>query len=777
MINDFEKYFDFSSGLVFFPVRHHSPACGYHIQKVIDEYKPDCVLIEGPSDADFLIEYLADEGTVPPVCIYSSYDDRLGQISEDKDKYRAYYPFLPYSPEYCGLKTAVKNGTAVHFIDMPYALQLTMFGARENRREYIQDETAEYYKLTAEKSGCRSFSEFWERSFEMSFNKSSYEFAKNVYMLGRHMRELSPSDERNDCREAFMRDKINEFKNEYKRIMVIAGAYHIHGLAKEDKKVKFGKYSVSDSGLYIMPYSFADADSRSGYGAGIPFPAFYSDVWKKLCDGKEKPYLASVEEFIVSTARYARSKQPVSLPDETEALYLANNLTALRGKAEPGAFELIDGVRSAFVKGDVNSTAAFELDYLYRRMTGMGAGEINLSSEGKENIIPPCVADFRALCKKHRLNIGTVARQSTVLEIVKKKSHYEKSCFFHRMAYLETSFCKRESGPDYTRNIDTALIREQWSYRYSTAVETRLIDLSVYGGSIETICRNLLKDGFEKIQSAEDSGIFLLHLFTLGFSEAADKFIGQIYDIVRDDMDFVSQCRFMYNLNRLIILQKHTFGQADNTVSELMKISFETALCRFEDIRDAKGEVCNDICEGIRQMYSIASEYPMFCDKRLLIRCIEEAAADTGTSPQIYGVCVALCGKEGRISEDEYGEAVCVYLLSAESADSAEFLAGVISAGRDIVMTSRSVLESIDKAIRRMDDDKFKAVLPRFRGAFTAFLPSETARISKNVAELYGTREEVLTGSDVFSAGEIIRAAEYDSKARKIMEKWGLFID
>ncbi|MBQ8177442.1 MAG: hypothetical protein IJ035_10460, partial [Oscillospiraceae bacterium] len=134
MINDFEKCFDFSSGLIFFPVRHHSPACGYHIQKVIEEYKPDCVLIEGPSDADFLIEYLADEGTVPPVCIYSSYDDRLGQISEDKDRYRAYYPFLAYSPEYCGLKAAVKNGTAVHFIDMPYALQLTMFGTRESRR-------------------------------------------------------------------------------------------------------------------------------------------------------------------------------------------------------------------------------------------------------------------------------------------------------------------------------------------------------------------------------------------------------------------------------------------------------------------------------------------------------------------------------------------------------------------------------------------------------------------------------------------------------------------
>ena len=769
MTDGFEKCFDLSSDIIYFPVRHHSPACAYHIAAVMEQYKPDCVLIEGPSDGDFLIKYLADEGTVPPVCIYSSYDDRLGKISEDKEKYRAYYPFLAYSPELCAIKEAAKRNIAAHFIDMPYAAQLVEFGAEESRRRFGHDETAEYYTRTAEKSGCRSFSEFWERGFEMSYEKDSREFVRGVYMLGRYMRELSPPDEKNNCRESCMRGNIRKYRKEYSRIMVVAGAYHIHGLGSEEGEIKTAAYSKEDSALYIMPYTFAETDSRSGYGAGILYPAFYSEVWKKLTAGTDKPYLKTVEEFIVSTARYARTKQPVSLPDETEALYIAESLAALRGISQPGAYELLDGVRTAFVKGDVNTTAAFELDYLLRRMTGLGAGEINISDG--EKIVPPCVYDFRILCKKYRLNIGTIARQSTTLDVVKNHAHYEKSCFLHRMNYLGTDFCKRESGPDYSGSTDEALIREVWSYRFSTAVETRLIDLSVYGGSIETICRSLLKEESRKIQTAAEAGSFLLDMFVTGFSENIPD---SIYDIVRDDMDFASQCRFMSHINKLIILQKHTLGGADIGAEELMKISFGAALCRISEICGATGDECADICRGIRLMYSLSAEYPELCGREAFLREISLAADNSRASPMIYGVCLAICSRAGLVSEEEYGENICAFMLSAAGDDSADFLAGIISAGRDIIFTSRTVLESVDSAVRRMEHDKFITVLPKLRGAFTAFLPSETARISKSVAELYCTTEERLSGSAVFSAKDIALAAQKDRIAAEIMRKWGI---
>lgn len=773
MTGEFESCFDMDSRLIFFPIRHHSPACAWQLARVMEMYSPDCVLIEGPSDADRLIPYLADEGTVPPVCIYCSYDDRGGDVSEEKEKYRAYYPFLEYSPELAAIRLARERNIPAHFIDMPYGMQLVMFGVKRSAGNFGHDESAEYYRLTAEKSGCRCFSEFWERGFERKYSGNTAEFVKSVYMLGRYMRELSPSDERNDCRESYMREKIKEFSKQHCRILVVAGAYHIEGLANEGKKVRPAKYSKADSAQYLMPYTFAESDSRSGYGAGIPYPAYYSEIWKKLCGGVDKPYAMTAEELIVDTARYSRTKQPVSLPDETEALYMANSLAALRGADEPGAFELIDGVRSAFVKGDINTAAAFELDYLIRRMTGMGAGTVDLTDDGTGDIVPPCVTDFRVLCKKYRINIGTIARQSTVLEVVKKREHYEKSCFLRRLDYMGTGFCSCESGADHASGKDTSLIREKWSYRFSTAVEAKLIDLSVYGGSIDTICRSLLKKDFDKLQNAAQAGSFLLDLYSTGYSEQT-SFLPELFDIIRNDTDFVSQCRFMAAVNKLMILQRHTLGETDRSICELLKISFETALCRIGEVCGVVGDACGEICGGLRLMYSLASEHSELLSRDALMKEIKAAAEDSGASPMIYGTCLALCSRARLMGTEEYGNTICVYMLSADGESSAEFLTGIISSGRDIIFTNSSVLESIDGAVRRMDNDKFREVLPLYRRAFTSFLPSETDRISRSIAEIYGMEKESLGGSNIFGAAEIAHASDIDRQIRDMMKKWGM---
>lgn len=91
---------------------------------------------------------------------------------------------------------------------------------------------------------------------------------------------------------------------------------------------------------------------------------------------KKDPFASTVLEYIIKTARYARKTQIISLPDEINALNMARSLAILRGKQSAGVYELLDGVRSCFVKGDLNATSTFEVDFLYRLLSGMGAGKI-----------------------------------------------------------------------------------------------------------------------------------------------------------------------------------------------------------------------------------------------------------------------------------------------------------------------------------------------------------------------------------------------------------------
>ena len=69
--NNFDECFKESikDNVIFFPIRHHSPACSYHLKKVFESFKPDAVLIEGPSDCNDLMKYMVEEDTKAPFCI------------------------------------------------------------------------------------------------------------------------------------------------------------------------------------------------------------------------------------------------------------------------------------------------------------------------------------------------------------------------------------------------------------------------------------------------------------------------------------------------------------------------------------------------------------------------------------------------------------------------------------------------------------------------------------------------------------------------------------
>lgn len=119
--NYVKKAYNLESKVMFFPVRHHSPACSFHLKKVIESYNPEIILIEGPAEANKVIKYIAHEETKAPVCIYYSYYDRNALIEENKEKYRCYYPFLDFSPELLALREGKKKNIACEFIDLSYA--------------------------------------------------------------------------------------------------------------------------------------------------------------------------------------------------------------------------------------------------------------------------------------------------------------------------------------------------------------------------------------------------------------------------------------------------------------------------------------------------------------------------------------------------------------------------------------------------------------------------------------------------------------------------------
>lgn len=100
-------------------IRHHGPGSARNVRQFLEDLKPDIVLVEGPPEADPILQWVSHPELKPPVAILCYQPDQL--------QYSAFYPFAEFSPEWQAIDYARRNNIPVRFMDLPvshvFALQ------------------------------------------------------------------------------------------------------------------------------------------------------------------------------------------------------------------------------------------------------------------------------------------------------------------------------------------------------------------------------------------------------------------------------------------------------------------------------------------------------------------------------------------------------------------------------------------------------------------------------------------------------------------------------
>ncbi len=119
-------------GLLFFPVRHHGPACGWHLKEFIRRVKPASILIEGPESFDTFIPDLVSAETTAPVAVYAHLVESVkpdpqpdsefhpARASTTKRRRGSFYPLCDYSPEWVALREGHAIGAKLSFFDLDH---------------------------------------------------------------------------------------------------------------------------------------------------------------------------------------------------------------------------------------------------------------------------------------------------------------------------------------------------------------------------------------------------------------------------------------------------------------------------------------------------------------------------------------------------------------------------------------------------------------------------------------------------------------------------------
>ncbi|MEM6315626.1 MAG: DUF5682 family protein, partial [Planctomycetota bacterium] len=299
---------DLAADVVYLPVRHHSPACAFHVDAVIRTVKPDFVLIEGPRDATALLPLLADEQTRLPVAIYTTYVEKCDAFPEGVDRHAAYYPLCAYSPELVAVRSALDVGAEPRLIDLTYP-EMVQAGRRRSdaKPQNLQSDRhlrrGVYLRLACEQAGARDADDLWDGLFESDHQRQTPEtFFRSVLAYCTAIRHGADDAELEADgtlpRERAMAAATHEHRG--KRIVVVTGGFHTVALPTTSPAMPEPvTVAPDDAVVVLMRYGFEQLDALNGYAAGMPSPGFYQHLW----DGGEPV------ELLVELGRRCRRQE------------------------------------------------------------------------------------------------------------------------------------------------------------------------------------------------------------------------------------------------------------------------------------------------------------------------------------------------------------------------------------------------------------------------------------------------------------------------------------
>ncbi|MFE4499524.1 DUF5682 family protein [Rhodococcus sp. NPDC056743] len=687
-----------------FGIRHHGPGSARAVRRALEEFDPEVVLIEGPSDADPLVMLAASETMSPPVAL-------LAYVTGEPAK-AAFWPFAVFSPEWQALEWAAKNGALARFCDLP------AYNMLADQRELSTREGDPLTELAAA-AGYDDTERWWDSVIESDSGSGSSDVFDAITDAMAALRETVPIDEETAHREAYMRQVLRRtLKDGAQRVAVVCGAWHAPALvgplgpAAVDARILKGMTKIKTS-LTWVPWTHSRLASVSGYGAGITSPGWYHHLFT----APDK----TVARWLTKVARVLREEDlPISSAHVIEAVRLAEALAVIRSRPLAGLSEVTEATRSVMCEGN-----DVLLDLITRKLVvGESLGEVP-----EDTPTVPLEADLRARAKTLRLKQQAGAKN---LDLdLRRDIDVARSRFLHRLALLDIGW----GVPAEDEVRSTGTFRETWALQWKPEFAVSVIEASLWGTTVSG-------GAAAKIEAR---------------IQAQDIVLAQLTELLE-------QCLLADLPDSLtqVLSSVKTVAALDHDVTHLMTaLPILTRTLRYGDVRgtdvSALAEVVDGlsirICTGLPVAVTglddaSAEEFRDHLDKvhaAVLMRDDPESIArwlkvvegliDRGDVNGILtGRMVRLLRDAGSISEIDAAQRLSRALsIGSAPVDKAGWVDGFLGGGGLVLVHDRALLDLIDSWVGRLREQDFIDTLPLLRRTFGAFEAGERRAIGQAV--------------------------------------------
>lgn len=767
------------------PVRHHSPACAAHVQRLIAAVRPAVILIEGPCDFDPLIAALHDPRTRAPVAIVALRDAEAGQATR---RVASYFPFCTHSPEFVALQAAAQAGIPARFIDLPStAPEMLLDEAGEPARSLLGDERAfdagDYVMALARELGCRDGNEVWDQLFESRIAGDDWQgfFADVARYCACIRAATDPARMERDgtmAREAQMRGIVAEVRAEMAGpIVAVVGGFHLPALFEQQAPATV-RTSAKAGRSYLIRYGMRQLDALAGYGAGLPLPGFYDRLWHARASGGAG-LAADLMTGFAAHLRAGSGMEAPSFPVIANAVEQAERLAALRGRPFPLRNDILDAVRACFVKGEIPVEQVPLLNELRAWLTGTAIGDVPPSAGS-----PPLVEAVRARAKALGFSVADGERRSRELDIYRKPRHREASRFCHALAFIDARFGQRTAGPDFRNDVDLDRLHEVWVVGWSPTVESRLIELSEVADTLDealafTLARHLdaLAD-----EGRGRSALAAIDLFAAACRTGLGGHAAPVLALVEAHVIEDPQLgQVVAALTDVVLLRRgrEALGIADPApLDHLIATAWRRVLVLVPELADCGAEQVREAVRALADLRGLvelarASESPMD------IALFDEALDRLGQAPldpMLAGAVMAFALIDGRIAAADLGARLRGELAGGyvDPAERLAFLGGIIAISRELLWIVPEIVKALDGIVAGLDEAAFTALLPHLRLALMALDPREVDRLAEDVAGRIGVVPGQLSVHVGIDEAELARNLDLDRELGAVLAREGL---
>jgi hypothetical protein len=748
-------------------VRHHGPGSARSVLRALEQLRPNCVLIEGPPDADELISHAIKQDMRPPVAML---------VHDAAEPARAvYYPFAEFSPEWQAMRWAVAAKVPVRFMDLPQWHRIPLEAERFEKfvKEFeaaaaAKGEPAEGgapavaappdvgaggeaqgapavmtipepdpLQQLAQAAGFDDGERWWEHVVEHRRHDGAEVFVAIRDAMA-ELRKAQPRthDEDEPLREAWMRRTVREAQKEgFERIAVVCGAWHAPAIdpyavpKKDDDVLLKGLPKIKTSATWV-PWTYDRLTSASGYGAGVRSPGWYDHLWS--CDDDV------LETWMTRVARLLRGKDiDCASSHVIEAVRLSHTLAAMRGRPLADLSDIADATRSIFCFDSDLAMRLIERDLL----VGVRMGEVP-----EDTPMVPLQQDLTRLQKGLRLKPEALEK---LLDLdLRNDTDRARSVLLHRLRLLGIDW-----GTPTEQGKGKGTFHEYWALRWDPGFTIRLIEAGVLGNTIEQASGAKLRQVAADSKDLRELAGYLQDAMLADLGDAAKALAREIGNAAAVAADVTLLMGTLPPLANLI-----RYGNVRQTDEAMVRHIVDGIVPRITAGLGGAVASLNDEAAATmeRNIRATHGAVELLESERHTNDWLEALARTLPHDPVhglVRGRAARLLLDAGRIDVAEVARLLSLTLSRGnDPAAGARWLEGFLSGSGLLLVHDARLLSLIDGWVAQIQPEVFEELVPLLRRTFSSFPAPER----RQIGQMLGNGRSPSTPSGQAAEGDTI---------------------